>query len=250
VTLLRYISFSPLPRFGRGYPGSKRERSQERSGESKCFVGGTGLDSGERNATELRGRESSPGEPTKQNGDERRARSGHRPSSAAVPDRYGAKENEAVPERLRVPPIKPISKNRSQSSIWLKMKLTRARDNVRYGLTKSSRRTARTAFSTRAGETTLLLRYRCEQPIVRVDALPAQFRSGAKNLRPATARRKQSRSDVLAMNAEERSIYPQRLNRGSGLPRPSGRSPCTPATPMWRRNHADLARARSIWAGA
>jgi CHAT domain-containing protein len=37
--------------------------------------------------TEPGGREYRPGEPTKQNADERRARSGRRPSSAAVPER-------------------------------------------------------------------------------------------------------------------------------------------------------------------
>ena len=66
---------SPFAPFSVGAPGSERGRSQERSGESKCIVGGSGrIPANEVSAT--RKAESWLGEPTKQNADERRARLG------------------------------------------------------------------------------------------------------------------------------------------------------------------------------
>ena len=83
VTLLRYIVFISLSApFFIGAPESKWNRSQERSGESKCFVGGAKRALFRRLKSLMLGM----GEPTKQNGEERRARLGVKPSSAAVPE--------------------------------------------------------------------------------------------------------------------------------------------------------------------
>jgi hypothetical protein len=71
--------------------------------------------------TEPGGRESRAGEPTKQNGDERRARSGRRPSSAAVPERDRAKRMNLCLEVTRAALIKAdtaIGKHRVWLSCW------------------------------------------------------------------------------------------------------------------------------------
>jgi hypothetical protein len=76
--------------------------------------------------TEPGGRESRAGEPTKQNGDERRARSGRGPSSAAVPERDRAKRMNLCLEVTRAAPIKADT---AIGSTWTGL----ARDKTREG---------------------------------------------------------------------------------------------------------------------
>jgi hypothetical protein len=157
--------------------------------------GGTGRDSGERNATRPAGR--NPGRGSQQSRTKTSAGRGQvvRPSSAAVPDRNGGKENHVVPQwpSGSVREVRPRNGGRAvdpppgdeprmavspvvQPIIWcasgeLEFRRGRCRGCLRSDREFPFGRTNR--FLDESGGTTLPLRYICEhQPNRGINAFP------------------------------------------------------------------------------